>query len=167
MNERTKKIVLGGLLTALAIVLSYVELLLPVFFAVPGIKLGLTNLVVVFALYAYGEKYALGINIIRIIIVGFLFGNGLSIVYSLAGGVFSFLGMLLAKNIIKCRLVTVSACGGVTHNLGQLLAAMILMKTYHVAWYLVPLWISGILAGAGIGVLCGLITGRLQYKRFL
>lgn len=165
MNEKTGKIAFTGLMIALAIVLSYVELLLPVFFAIPGIKLGLTNLVVLFALYRFGVKYAMGINLARILIVGFLFGNGLTIVYSMAGGALSIIGMLLAKYIIKCRIITVSAVGGVCHNIGQLAAAVFLMKTVHVIWYAVPLWIAGILAGIGIGMLCGIIIKYLSKEK--
>ena len=139
----TSKIAKYGLLIALAMILSYVESLVPAFFAIPGMKLGLTNVVVLFALYAMDFKSAIFINIIRIILVGFLFGNGMSILFSLAGGLLSGVVMMLLKRFSPLQIITVSIAGGIAHNLGQILMAMILLQTRGIT--LMMLWIRIIL----------------------
>lgn len=158
----TTKIAKYGLLIALAMVLSYVESLVPAFFAVPGMKLGLTNVVVLFALYAMDFKSAIFINMIRILLVGFLFGNGVSILYSLAGGILSGIVMLLFKRFTSLRIVTVSIAGGVAHNLGQILVAMLMLQTKAIAWYLIILWFTGIGAGIVVGVISSEVVKRLS-----
>ncbi|MDD6038960.1 MAG: Gx transporter family protein [bacterium] len=159
---KTSNVAKYGLLIALAMVLSYVESLVPVFFAVPGMKLGLTNVVVLFALYAIDEKSAIVINIIRILLVGFMFGNGMSILYSLAGGLLSGIVMILLKRFTPLQIVTVSIAGGIAHNLGQILVAMLLLQTKAIAWYLIVLWFTGIGAGIVVGVISGEIVKRLS-----
>ena len=158
----TTKIAKYGLLIALAMVLSYVESLVPAFFAVPGMKLGLTNVVVLFALYAMDFKSAIFINMIRILLVGFMFGNGVSILYSLAGGILSGMVMLLFKRFTSLRIVTVSIAGGVAHNLGQILVAMLMLQTKAIAWYLIILWFTGIGAGIVVGVISSEVVKRLS-----
>lgn len=159
----TKRITQFGLLIALALVLSYIEAQVPAFFAVPGMKLGLTNVVVLFALYGIDEKAALGINLVRILLVGFLFGNGVSILYSLAGGILSTLVMIALKKIGLFRIVSVSVAGGVAHNVGQILVAMLLLETTSLAWYLLVLWFSGIAAGIVIGIIGAEVLKRTQH----
>lgn len=159
---KTSKVAKYGLLIALAMVLSYVESLVPVFFAVPGMKLGLTNVVVLFALYAMDDKSAIVINIIRILLVGFMFGNGMSILYSLAGGLLSGIVMIALKRFSPLGIVTVSIAGGIAHNLGQILVAMILLQTKAIAWYLIILWFTGIGAGIVVGVISSEIVKRLS-----
>lgn len=156
----TRKIATLGLLTALCIILGYVESLIPINVAIPGIKIGLTNIVILFCLYRLDTKSALFINIMRILIVGFMFGNGLSIIYSLCGGILSFIVMLFAKNKLRLRLLSVSILGGVFHNIGQILACMLLIKTYSVLYYLIILYFTGMLSGAIIGLI-----GYLMIKR--
>ena len=158
----TKTIALYGMLTALALVLSWVEAQIPAFFAVPGMKLGLTNIVVLLALYCIDTKGALVINVVRILLVSFLFGNGVSLLYSLAGGVLSTVVMILLKRIGKLRIVTVSIAGGISHNIGQILVAMLLLQTTNLAWYLLILWFSGLGAGAVIGIIGGILCSRLK-----
>lgn len=153
---------LYGIMIALALILSYVESLIPAFFAVPGMKVGLTNIVVVFALFCLGERSALTINFIRILLVGCLFGNGVSLAYSLAGGLLSIIMMVLLKKSGKFGITTISTVGGVSHNVGQILMAMLLLGTGAIAWYLVILWFTGIASGFVIGVIGSLITGRLR-----
>ena len=162
MNNRTKKVVLYGILIAVALILSYVESLIPAFFAIPGIKLGLTNLVVILALYLIGWKSALVINILRIILVSVLFGNSVSLIYSAAGAILSGAVMILLKHSGKFSMITVSIVGGVLHNVGQILVAMLILGTASVGWYLVILWFSGIAAGAVIGIISALICKRLE-----
>lgn len=108
-----------GLFLALALVCSYAESLIPFHFGIPGVKLGLTNIVIILALYYMGAKDALTISFLRILLAGFLFGNMFSILYSLAGGAASFAAMALLKKTKKFRVITVSAAGGMMHNFGQ------------------------------------------------
>ena len=158
----TKKIVTYGILIAVALVLSYLESLIPPFFAVYGMKLGLTNLVVIIALYLMGTGSALFINILRVLLVGLLSGNLLGLLYSLAGAVLSWIVMMLLKRTGKFGIVTVSIAGGVFHNIGQILVAMLILNTELIAWYLLILWFSGIAAGAVIGIIGGLLCKRLE-----
>ena len=151
-RSQTEKLTLCAVFTALAMILSYVESLVPYFFAVPGMKLGLTNLVVVYALYLFGTREAFIINVIRIVLVGFMFGNAFSIVYSLAGGVLSFLSMLLTKRSGKFSMTGVSMTGGVFHNIGQIIVAVLVLKNFSITWYLPPLMISGLVTGFLIGI---------------
>ena len=160
MNGKT--IARYGLLIALALILSYAEAQIPAFFAVPGMKLGLTNLVVLLALYLMGSGSAVTINMIRIVLVALLFGSGMSLAYSAAGGVLSGFVMILLKRTGKFSVVTVSIAGGVMHNAGQILVAMVLLGTSSLAWYLLILWFTGIASGAVIGILGGLLCGRLE-----
>ncbi|MBQ6540588.1 MAG: Gx transporter family protein [Oscillospiraceae bacterium] len=159
---KTKRIALYGLLIALALILSYLEARIPAFFAVPGMKLGITNLVVLAALYLMDAKSAVFINILRIILVSVLFGTGVSLAYSLAGGLLSGLVMILLKKTGRFGIVAVSTAGGVAHNIGQILTAMALLGTRSLAWYLLILWFTGIASGAVIGLLGGLLCGRLE-----
>lgn len=160
MNGKT--IARYGLLIALALILSYAEAQIPAFFAVPGMKLGLTNLVVLLALYLMGSGSAVTINMIRIALVALLFGNGMSLAYSAAGGLLSGGVMILLKKAGRFSVVTVSIAGGVMHNVGQILVAMVLLGTSSLAWYLLILWFTGIASGAVIGILGGLLCGRLE-----
>lgn len=130
MPLRTKKVTLCAVFAALAMILSYVESLVPYFFAVPGMKLGLTNLLVVYALYLFGAKEAFVINFIRILLVGFMFGNTFSIIYSLAGGVLSFAAMYLGKKSGVLSMIGVSMTGGVFHNVGQIIVAVLVLKAF-------------------------------------
>ncbi len=161
-NSKTQRTALYGLLIALAMILSYVEAQIPVFFAVPGMKLGLTNIVVLYALYRIGYSGAFLINLARILLVGMLFGNGMSIAYSLAGGLLSTLVMMLLKKTGKFRIVTVSIAGGITHNIGQILVAVVMLQTTELAWYLLVLWFSGLASGCVIGLICGELVKRLK-----
>ena len=160
-DRRTAWIASRGLLIALALVLSWVESRIPVFFAVPGMKLGLTNLVVLIALYRLGYSDALLLNLVRILLVGLSFGNLFSMAYSLAGGALSFLVMFLLKKSGRFHIITVSTAGGVFHNVGQVIVAMLVLGSGYVAYYLPVLWISGIAAGAVIGLISGQIVRRL------
>lgn len=153
-----------GLLIALALVMSYIEAQIPACFAIPGIKLGLTNIVVLYALYNMDYKSAIIINLLRILLVGFMFGNGWSILYSLAGGILSGLVMILLKRFTKLKIVTVSVAGGVAHNIGQILVAVILLETKAIAWYLLVLWFTGIAAGVIVGIIGAEIIKRVKIR---
>ena len=155
-----------GLLIALALIFSYLESLVPAFFALPGMKLGLTNLVVLVALFRMGERAAILINLLRILLVAFLFGNGYALAYSLAGGLLSGAVMILLKRSGRFHMLGVSVAGGLAHNIGQILTAMVLMETWQLASYLPVLWIGGMVAGLVIGLLGYEVTRRLPPKLF-
>lgn len=158
----TKRISEYAIMIALAIVLGYLEMQIPVFIAVPGMKLGLTNIVVLIALYLRGNKSAIAVNIIRIFLVSLLFGTAVSLFYSLAGGILSCIVMMLLKHTQKFGIITVSIAGGVTHNIGQILVAMLLLETTAIGWYLFILWFTGIICGALVGFLGYEIIKRLS-----
>lgn len=156
-----KRLAYRGILVAVAMALSWLELQFSATMIIPGMKLGLTNLVVLVALYKIGEKDAVFLNIIRIGLVGALFGNGFSIIYSLAGGLVSGAVMILAVKIKKISVIGVSLLGGISHNIGQILVAMILLQTKQIVFYLPFLWISGALAGIVVGVIGAELVKRL------
>ena len=150
---KTRKIADLGVFLALALILSYVESLIPFYFGIPGVKLGLTNLIVVVMLYCTGTKEAFGVSVARILLAGFLFGNLFSILYSLAGGVLSFIVMCLLKKTGRFHVISVSVTGGISHNLGQLIAAAFVVETYDIFYYMPFLLIAGVATGFVIGML--------------
>lgn len=152
-----------ALLTALAMALSWLESLVPLAGAVPpGVKLGLTNLVVIFALYRMSLRDAAVISLIRVVLVAFTFGNSYSFAYSLAGATLSLAVMALLKRSRKFSLLGVSVAGGVSHNIAQVLVAMAVMETARLAWYLPVLLVSGIAAGVCVGAAGALIVKRIR-----
>lgn len=155
-----------GVFLALALILSYVESLIPFYFGIPGVKLGLANLIVVIMLYAVGAKEAFAISMLRILLSGFLFGNLFSILYSFAGGILSFLVMWLVKRTGKFHVMSVSICGGITHNIGQILIASVIVETYSIFYYIPVLLIAGLITGMLIGVIAGEVSGRLRPEWF-
>lgn len=160
-NEKNiKALSLNGLCIALAFVLSYLETLIPIQ-GVPGMKLGLTNLVVIIALYYIDVKSALTINIVRIFLVSITFGNMVSLWYAMAGGVLSFVFMLLLMKTRIFSVISVSVAGGVAHNAGQILVAMLVLQTRMLSWYFGVLCISGVITGAIIGGLSGAVLSKL------
>lgn len=162
MEASTRKITYFGMLIALAFIFSYVEVVLPFSIAIPGIKLGLTNIVVLTALYAFGSKDAFVISIIRIILVGLTFSNIFTMVYSLAGGLLSWLVMSLFKKTGKFSIFGTSVAGGVSHNLGQLIVASIVMETSSLIYYLPVLIWGGLITGLIIGWLSKSILKTLR-----
>ncbi|MBQ3389863.1 MAG: Gx transporter family protein [Firmicutes bacterium] len=158
----TKRIARYGLLIALALILSYVESLLPVFVAVPGVKMGLPNIVIMFALYSLGVKDAAIISLIRVVLAGALFGSVFSMLYSAAGAVLSLAVMAVLLKTKRFSPVGVSVAGGVAHNAGQIIVAILVTETAQLIYYLPVLCISGIAAGVLIGVVSGIIINRLQ-----
>ena len=158
---KTRKIAYLGLLTALAFVFSYIEFLIPVNIGVPGAKLGLANLVIIVALYTLGERDAFLLSVIRIGLVGFTFANLAMMIYSLAGGCLSYVAMVIAKKTNRLSITGVSVLGGVFHNIGQILVAMVVLETESLIYYLPVLLIAGIASGVAIGVLGAMVTKRL------
>ena len=158
----TRKIARMGLLTALALILSYVESLIPAFVAVPGVKMGLANIVVVFALYTLGPGEAAIVSIIRVLLSSLLFGSILSLSYSAAGAVISLLSMIILMKTKIFGLTSVSVTGGVFHNLGQILVACLVLETDVLLYYLPVLILSGTITGAVIGIASSIVIKRLQ-----
>ena len=148
-----KRVAAAAVLTALAMIFSYIEALIPINFGIPGIKLGLANLVVVVSLYALGWPLAALISLVRILLSGLLFGNLASLLYSLAGGFLSFLAMCLLKKIKGFSIIGVSIAGGVSHNIGQILTAWFMLGSFKIVYYLPVLAVSGALTGLVIGIL--------------
>jgi heptaprenyl diphosphate synthase len=161
---KSKKYAYAGLMIALAFILSYVEFLIPINLGIPGVKLGLANLVVIVALYTVGWKDALLLSVIRIVLVGFTFGNLSSMLYSLGGGLLSYLIMIIARKTGLFSTRGVSALGGIFHNVGQILIAMLVLETSALIYYLPVLLIAGTISGVLIGILAAMIIERI--KRF-
>ena len=143
-------------------IFSYVESLIPLNFGIPGVKLGLANLVVVAGLAFLPPLQILAVLISRICLTGLLFGNVLSLAYSLAGGLLSFLVMLLLKRIKGFSMTGISIAGGVAHNVGQLLTAMVILGNVHLGWYFPPLLVAGVVAGGLIGMLAGRVQAVVR-----
>lgn len=160
MNAR--KTSLYGMLLALAMVLSYVEAMIPINIGVPGVKLGLPNIVTVIGLYSIGALPTLVISFLRILLVSFMFGNTMTLAYSISGFALSFLTMLLMRKAGGFHRTVVSVSGGVMHNVGQLMAAVALLHSQVLFYYLPVLMVAGVIAGALIGLVAGLIAERIQ-----
>ena len=157
---RTKKVTVMAMCIALAMILSYVEAQIPSP-GIPGVKLGLANLVVIFALYSLGWKEALGVSLLRVFLVSLLFGHAASLAYSAAGAALSLTGMILLRKTDWLGTVAVSVIGGVLHNIGQILMAWALMGA-NVVWYLPVLILSGTVAGVAIGVVSAILVKRIN-----
>lgn len=151
-----------GVFTALALMFSYIETMIPIQFGVPGIKLGFANIMIVIMLYKSSAKEALLLSIVRIMLSGFLFGNLSSILYSIAGGVLSLGIMTLLKKQGGFSVIGVSVAGGVSHNVGQLIIAMLVVETYQVGYYFPVLLVAGVLTGLGIGVVSQEVLKRIR-----
>ena len=151
-----------ALLTALALIVSYIEFLLPLSIGLPGIKLGLANIVVVLALYYLGPRYALLVNVLRIALAALLFGSLFSGLYALAGGLFSLAVMVLLARTDRFSLTAVSMTGGAAHNLAQLAVAAVIASNSNVFLYLPVLFAAGMLTGIFNGIVCTLVLRRLK-----
>lgn len=151
-----------GVFTALALIFSYVETLIPIHIGIPGVKLGLANLIVVIALYRIGVRESYVLSVLRVILAGFLFGNLFAILYSLAGGLFSLTVMAFLKKTEKFSVLGVSMAGGVFHNIGQLLMAAIVLESLSITYYLPVLLISGIVTGLLIGIVANEMLKRVR-----
>ncbi len=158
----TRRMARYALLTSLAMVLSWLESMVPVSAAAPGVKLGLTNLVVIFALYRMGLRAAAAISLARVGLVSMTFGNAYSFAYSLAGAALSLAVMALLRRTGRFSILGVSVAGGVSHNIAQILVAVTALGTGRLAWYLPALLVSGVAAGVAIGAVGGVLTERIK-----
>lgn len=163
---RSQKISYCAVFTALAMIFSYVEAILPINFGVPGMKLGLANLVIVAGLYYLNEKDVLIISVTRILLMGLLFGNGMSLIYSLTGGMLSYLIMILMKKKTNLSVLVISIGGGITHNIGQLIAASLVISNFHIFYYFPTLLIAGTITGLLIGIVSERILKILKPNFF-
>lgn len=161
-NFNNRVIALCGVLTALAMVLSYLESLIPVSYAVPGVKLGLANMITIIAMQKLGFKNALVISVGRIILSGILFGNIAVIIYSMAGALLSLLIMWGVGKIKIFSMVGISVCGAVAHNFGQLIVAAFMMENIRIMYYMLVLAISGTIAGIVIGISASAIIKNIK-----
>ena len=161
---KTKKIAVLALAIALAMILSFVESQIPAFVAIPGVKIGLANIAVVFVLYKLGWKEAVLISLVRVVMVSVLFGTAVSLFYSVAGAVLSLTGMVLLRKTGLFSTVAVSVTGGVLHNVGQILMACLLLETNVIVYYLPFLILSGVIAGVVIGVVSAIMVIRVQVE---
>ena len=160
-----KKIAMLALLIALAVLMGYVESLIPLNFGIPGIKIGLCNIVILIVLLRYSWKEALAVSVVRILAVGFLFGNLFSIIYSLSGAVLSILVKTLLLKSGRFGLLGVSAAGGCVHNIGQLLVAKIVLPGLPLLWYTPVLMFAGLATGALVAVIVYEVMVRLPGRR--
>ena len=163
---KTKRVAFLGLAISLAMVLSFVESQIPALVAIPGIKVGLPNLVIVFLLYKVGWKEAVIVSIVRTFLVSVLFGNMQTFTFSVIGAAVSLICMILLKKLNWFSCIAVSITGGVFHNVGQIIAACIWTQTEEVVLYLPVLLVSGTVAGAVIGLIAGMLVKRLEKLRF-
>lgn len=152
MKMKTQKLTFLAVFSAFAIVLSFVESLLPpIWSSVPGVKMGLPNIVIIFLLYKFSVKEAAAVSFIRILVIAFLFGNFMTLIYSLSGAVLSISVMWIMKKSKGFSMVGVSIAGGVFHNIGQIITAIIILGTKEIGFYLPVLAASGTVAGIFIG----------------
>ena len=165
MRKQAHKIAFLGLCTAVAMVFAWVESLLPpLMAAVPGIKLGLPNIAIIFILYRFGWKEAAAVSFVRIVAVSLLFGNPMTFAYSVAGGFLSLLVMTLLRKMDFLSTVGVSVAGGVMHNVGQILMAMLLLGTAELGYYLIGLAVTGTVSGIFVGLCGSFAVRRVQIR---
>lgn len=164
MKNRTARLTTLALTISFAMILSYIESRIPAFVAIPGIKVGLANIAVIFTLYRFGVKEAITVSLIRVFLVSFLFGSIASMFYSISGAVLSLTAMILLKKLTPLTEVAISVVGGVMHNIGQIIAASIMLSTNVVVYYLPFLLVSGTIAGIVVGIASAILVKRIKFK---
>jgi heptaprenyl diphosphate synthase len=157
---RRSRVAFLGLFTAFTMILSFVESQIPTFVAIPGIKLGISNIAIIIILYRYGFKEAAFISLLRVVLTSLLFGTVLSMVYSIAGAILSLAAMVILKKVLS--VVTVSVIGGVFHNIGQIAVAILVTETTELIYYLPVLIISGVIAGIVVGLVAGIAVKKIE-----
>jgi heptaprenyl diphosphate synthase len=165
-NDIGRRVALTGMMASLALIFSYVEVLFPFNAGIPGVKLGLANLVPLIILYRLDARYAFAANLIRVILAGLLFSGLFAALYSLAGSLASFLVMYLLKKTRLFSVIGVSTAGGVFHNLGQLTVAMLAVSGPQLIHYMPVLIISGMIAGIIVGIGASILLDRIPEKLF-
>lgn len=157
-----KSLPLIAILLTFALVCSYIETLIPIPFGVPGMKLGLTNAVIILIMYLIGPFEAFAVSILRVLLIGFMFGNVYSFCYSIAGGLLSFLLMFLLYKFSKFNIIAISVVGGFIHNVGQLCVAIFFFDSAYLLYYLPVLLITGVVTGALIGIISQAVYSRVR-----
>jgi len=161
MKNNTKKLTALAITVSFALILSFIESRIPAFVAIPGVKTGLANIAVIFTLYKLGEKEAIIVSIIRVLLVSMLFGTPVSMIYSITGAILSLTVMILLRKFTPLSTVTISVTGGVMHNIGQIAAASIMLGTNVVIYYLPFLLLSGTIAGIVVGIASALLIKKV------
>ena len=164
-TNKNKKLTTLALTISFAIVLSYIESKIPPFVAIPGIKVGLANIAVIFTLYKFGVKEAITVSFIRVLLVSMMFGTGVSLIYSVSGAILSLFVMIILKKITPLKEVAVSVCGGVMHNVGQIAAASFMLSTNVVVYYLPFLILSGTIAGIAVGIVSATLVKKINLNK--
>jgi heptaprenyl diphosphate synthase len=149
---------------AFAMILSFLESRIPAFVAIPGVKVGLANIAVIFTLYKLGVKEAITVSIIRVLMIAMLFGSAVSLIYSVCGAILSLASMILLKKLTPLTEVAISVTGGVMHNVGQIAAASFMLSTNVVVYYLPFLLVSGTIAGIVVGIASAILIKRVKFK---
>lgn len=162
-NQSVQRISLMALLLAMALVLGFFENLLPIAPGIPGIKLGLSNVVLLFALYAFGPASAFLLMGLKVVLSGLLFSGVSAMMYSLAGGVLSMAAMTLLKKTGQFSIVTVSMVGGAMHNVGQVAIAILVMTTSQLGYLMGILLLVGLGTGLLTGIIAKLALEKLKY----
>lgn len=160
-RDKTKRLAVSAVLASLGLIFSYIEAIIPFSVGIPGVKLGIANLVVIIALYIFGVSYAFSINVIRILVAGLLFNGAFGAMYSLAGACISLVVMIVLKKTKWFSIVGVSMAGGVAHNIGQLLMAAAIISNIKIFLYFPVLLFSGMITGIIIGILAHIILKKL------
>lgn len=155
-------VALYGMFISVALVMSYIESLIPIAYPVMGMKIGLANIVILWVLYSIDIKAAALISILRVLLVGFMFGSLYSIMFGLSGAVLSLLVMFLLKKTGKFKVLGVSVAGGVAHNIGQIIAAMFILENARLVYYLPFLIVGGVVAGIAVGILGGVLYKKVK-----
>lgn len=165
MKNKSTTVPFAGICVALALVLAYIEVLIPpLFSSLPGIKMGLPNIIIIFLLYRKGPVFAGIVSLVRVLLVSMLFGNMMALMYSLAGGFLSLAVMVILSKLKILSPVGVSVAGGVAHNIGQILVAIFVLSTVQVGYYLAVLTVSGTIAGIFIGLCGSFLVKRIPEK---
>ncbi len=162
MRNKTRKTAFLGVVTAISMVLSYLEAILPpLYAAIPGIKVGLPNIVIIFILYRFSFKEAGAVSIVRVLLTALLFGNAMTLAYSTGGAVLSIVLMAVAKRTDKLSCVGVSIIGGIAHNLGQIIVAVFLLNSTQIMYYMLVLLLTGTAAGVAIGLIGSVLIKKI------
>jgi heptaprenyl diphosphate synthase len=165
MRNNTRRLTALALTVTFALILSFIESRIPAFVAIPGVKVGLANIAVIFTLYKFGIKEAVTVSVIRVLLVSLLFGSPVSLIYSISGAVLSLLSMILLKKLTPLTEVSISVSGGVMHNVGQIAAASFMLSTNVVTYYLPFLILSGTIAGIAVGITSAILIKRVPLDK--
>ena len=167
MKNNTRRLTTLALTVSFALILSFVESRIPAFVAIPGIKVGLANIAVIFTLYKFGIKEAVAVSLVRVLLVSMLFGSPISMIYSISGAVLSLSAMFILKKLTPVSTVVVSVSGGILHNIGQIGAASVMLGTNVVTYYLPFLLLSGTIAGIVVGVASAVLIEKVDLNKII